>query len=409
MNPFELPGDDPLNYGLLQAGGALMAPGGGFGAAASALGKTVSNERQNQIDAQLKKLLIESRRNGLKLGIDQDDPSSIREWKYFEKLTPEQKKAYLDMKRQNMKLTNFGDVPTVVDLQSNATTPLSTPEAIGTSMRTTAQMKQEGQEVSKAAFDLMKGVDSQGRPMFGTRLQNLPFNPAMSAAGPPARKSGGEQIPDFPAGPEGQRQMKAWLATQAGPVPGMRPMEAGEAGLEAAKTGAKGTAEMYTEMSRAAVDAQEANRALDKISAMIEQGKVTGGPLAKPEVWARNALSEFGIPLNGALDNKNARLSAIASQRLAAKIMKGGRSLTDTDVKLIAQAFPGFDAGVPFDQLPAFIETVRSMNNDSIETWKRHSSRMTPEMRQSFPAFDDGPAKPNAANDLRKKHGLPPL
>jgi hypothetical protein len=60
--------DDPINYGLMQAGGALLTPrarGGGLGAAFGAFGNTVSRERQNQIDADLKRLLIESRKREL--------------------------------------------------------------------------------------------------------------------------------------------------------------------------------------------------------------------------------------------------------------------------------------------------------------------------------------------------------
>jgi hypothetical protein len=166
MNPFELPGDDPLNYGLLQAGGALMAPGGGFGAAASALGKTVSNERQNQIDAQLKKLLIESRRNGLKIGVEEGDPAAWREYQRFIRLSPEEKIVYLNLKRQNEKIYDVGGVATQGNLASGQSRPLTTIDQVSGNRADT----QRAIEIEKALRDLVSGTNPvTNRPEMASR------------------------------------------------------------------------------------------------------------------------------------------------------------------------------------------------------------------------------------------------
>jgi hypothetical protein len=60
--------DESIGYGMLSASQALLTPrhqGGGLGAAFGGFGRTVSRERQNQIDAELKKQAIEARRREL--------------------------------------------------------------------------------------------------------------------------------------------------------------------------------------------------------------------------------------------------------------------------------------------------------------------------------------------------------
>lgn len=101
--------DDPINFGMMQAAQALLTPrarGGGLGAAFGSFGSTVSRERQNQIENQLKKDLIESRRR------DRNDPlkrleglpAKVREVEWYTNVaTPEQRQMYQWALRQSLK------------------------------------------------------------------------------------------------------------------------------------------------------------------------------------------------------------------------------------------------------------------------------------------------------------------
>jgi hypothetical protein len=430
---FDMEGDDPRNYGLLQAGGALLTPqsqGGGLGAATAAFGRTVSAERQNQIDAQLKKLLIESRRRDMQ-DPHSNLPSDVRSTNAYLAGSPEWKAAYEIVTKQN-KIFDVAGIKYTRDANGNVVQLTSTQEA-ALNAEILARAKSFGVESEKARFDTKETVDANRQPTFNTveeilrakgtlpgapRLPNAvtaaPFNPVAHVAGPPGQRPITRTSPaGFPSGvtptsgtdrlrvlqdelanartPEDRAAIQREMAGQGGGLGGPRPASAGAAERAGESAAAKGTSELYNTMAAAAVDAAEGNRALAKVSKIIEQGKITGGPLATPEAAARNVLSEFGISLNKGIDSRNAMVSAVAANRLAAKIMKGGRSLTDTDVALIASAFPSFKSGIPFDQLPEFISMLKEMNDDSINVWKRHSGSMTPEMRRNYPGLiEDG-------------------
>jgi hypothetical protein len=199
-NPFEFNGNDPLNYGMMAAGGALMTPvkqGGGFGPAATTFERTVSAERQNEIDAQLKKLLIETRRSALKSG--EGLPANVRTALWYSSASPEQKKAFEFSVRNNTVKGPNGE--------------LYAKEADGTLRRLTkleetlvekealSSADQWGKEIPKAATDLVTGTNAAtNRPEQITRLDQLQrmglgtvqrpglsaFNPAAAMAGPPA-------------------------------------------------------------------------------------------------------------------------------------------------------------------------------------------------------------------------------
>jgi hypothetical protein len=426
---FDMDAYDPRNFGLLQAGGALLTPqsqGGGLGAAASAFGKTVSTERQNEIDAQLKKLLIESRRRDMS-DPQSNLPSDVRSTNEYVRQTPEWRQAY-ELVTKQAKIFDVAGIKYTRDANGNVVQLTSTQEA-ALNAEILARAKKFGEKSEEVRFTTEETVDSQNKPTTSTieeilrskgalptapRFPNAlsaPFNPVAHVAGPPAQRPtggpAGVPIDGYPATRAGLDQARADLVKD--PIFGnIRPASAGASTRVAESEGAKNISSIYKESYNGALEAASSNRALDKVSKIIEEGKATGGPLAAPEVWARNLLSEFGVPLNNAIDKNNAQLQGVATVRLAEKIIKGGRGLTDHEGNVIAAAFPGWKSGIPLAQLPAFIEMVRSMNNDTINVWKGHKSRMKPSVREEYP--DDEPtAAPGAANDLRKKYGLPPL
>ncbi len=168
--PWDLAGDDPLNYGLLAAGGALLTPerqGGGMGAAVTRFGQTVANQRNIDENQQLTKLKIDAYKRDLKLGIEQGDPASVREWKYFSSLTPEKQQHFLDMKRQNYKYFDVGGVINQGHLGTNqAPQPMATiGEVSGNKAHT-----QRAIEIEKALRDILAGTDPvTNRPVNQTR------------------------------------------------------------------------------------------------------------------------------------------------------------------------------------------------------------------------------------------------
>jgi hypothetical protein len=147
-----------------------------------------------------------------------------------------------------------------------------------------------------------------------------------------------------------------------------------------------------------AADAQRGNNSLARIKGIIAQGGVTSGPIAPAVVTARNILSELNIPLDKGLDDRNARLSAETSTRIAEKLLKGGKAVTDSDIKRIAKAFPGFESGIPAAQLPAFIAQIEAINNERIATFTEMRGNINPEVLKKMPmTFSNTPAAARAA------------
>jgi hypothetical protein len=155
---------------------------------------------------------------------------------------------------------------------------------------------------------------------------------------------------------------------------------------------------------QSATEAQQGNNALARIKGIVAQGGVTGGPLATIEVTARNLASQIGMPVDKVLDKNNAMYSAEASARIAEKIIKGGRALTDSDVARLREAFPGYGSGIPTSQLPAFIAQLETINNERIANYREMRKSVNPALISRMPmTFTDVPgavgktAQPNPA------------
>lgn len=171
----------------------------------------------------------------------------------------------------------------------------------------------------------------------------------------------------------------------------------------------------------AALMADEANQSLGRIKGFLaEGGKVTGGPLAQVEVFARNLAAEYGIPLDRALDRNNARLTAEFTNRIAMQVLSGGRGISNDDRVALEAAFPSFKTGIPAEQLPAFIAQLEAINNAKIASWMRRYNSLSPENRVAYPntfgshrslpagggpTYDD-PEKEQRYQDWKHKQGV---
>jgi hypothetical protein len=114
-------------------------------------------------------------------------PSSVQEWEFFSKLPEDQKRIYLEMKRNpNMQVKDIGMVPTVVAPSNlgTQTMPLSTlPQeaaAAGTIEGAKAGGKIEGQARTEARLDLPK-LEAQSTYMVRL-LDKMEKHPGLSAA-----------------------------------------------------------------------------------------------------------------------------------------------------------------------------------------------------------------------------------
>jgi hypothetical protein len=152
-------------------------------------------------------------------------------------------------------------------------------------------------------------------------------------------------------------------------------------------------AQQFHEAQTGAAEAQQGNNALARIKGIVSQGGVTGGPTANIVVTARNLASQLGMPIDKVLDKNNAAYSAETAARIAEKIIKGGRSLTDSDVARIREAFPGYGSGIPTSQLPAFIAQLETINNERISTFREMRKNVNPALISKMPmTFTDVPA-----------------
>lgn len=156
-------------------------------------------------------------------------------------------------------------------------------------------------------------------------------------------------------------------------------------------------AEEYNNAFKASKDAKEANNALARMKSVLKQGEVTGGPLAKQTVWVRNLASQVGIPIDRALDERNAMFTAEFAGRLANKVLMGGRSITDSDARLIAASFPGFENGISSAQLPAFISMLEAQNNERIKYFDELQKSVNPSVRAQMPMTFNNPNTVGAA------------
>jgi len=151
-------------------------------------------------------------------------------------------------------------------------------------------------------------------------------------------------------------------------------------------------AQQFSEAQASATEAQQGNNALTRIEGIISQGGVTGGPLATPVVTARNIASQLGMPIDKVLDKNNSMYTAEASARIAEKIIKGGRALTDSDVARLREAFPGYGSGIPTSQLPAFIAQLKAINNERISNFTELRKQVPQEYLNKMPiTFTDTP------------------
>ena len=180
--------DDPRTMATLNMAAGLLAGGGPsrnptnlgmglLGGLQQYQAVMAADDRKKLQDAQIEKLKAEALRHEALAakGINPDDPSSIREWREFQAMTPEQQQQYLNMKRQMFQVTDIGGVPTVVGRGPGmAQTPLSSLGGEMFGQGAIAGAKTQAQEAAKAALDPMPYFDPKlGRVMVRPRLDAM--------------------------------------------------------------------------------------------------------------------------------------------------------------------------------------------------------------------------------------------
>lgn len=99
-------------------------------------------------------------------------PSSVQEWEFYQGLSPEQKKLYLEMKRNpNMSVEKVGGVPTVVapSVTGTTTTPLSSLPAEASAAETIKGSEAEGSAEGKARGEVTGGIITKGSNAISTK------------------------------------------------------------------------------------------------------------------------------------------------------------------------------------------------------------------------------------------------
>jgi hypothetical protein len=99
-------------------------------------------------------------------------PSSVQEWEFYSSLPPDQKKLYLEMKRNpNMFVKDVGQVPTVIapSVSGTTTTPLSTLQNESTSASAIKQAEASGGALGKAQGDIAGGIQTKGSDAKGAQ------------------------------------------------------------------------------------------------------------------------------------------------------------------------------------------------------------------------------------------------
>jgi hypothetical protein len=207
----------------------------------------------------------------------------------------------------------------------------------------------------------------------------------------------GEEWEDIGVNPRGQtmqrnKKTKELRAVGQGPLIGSISVGGGSNENKFVTKLEELQAQEFHAAQQSATEAQQGNNALARIKGIVAQGGVTGGPLAPIEVTARNLAAQLGMPLDKVIDKNNAMYSAEASARIAEKIIKGGRALTDTDVARLREAFPGYGSGIPTSQLPAFIAQLETINNERIANYREMRKSINPALISKMPmTFTDVP------------------
>lgn len=93
-------------------------------------------------------------------------PSSVQEWEFYNALPEDQKRLYLEMKRNpNWKVDKVNEVPTVIQGKPGGgvqTTPLSTLPDVAASVETVKQAENRGGTVGKTQGDIAGGIMTKG-------------------------------------------------------------------------------------------------------------------------------------------------------------------------------------------------------------------------------------------------------
>jgi len=119
-------------------------------------------ERQYK-EAQIAKLKREAANGG-------EQPSNVREWQYFQSLSPEQKQQYLTMKRAEKWLdtgTQF--------VSPSPGNPQGTPRTVDKNVAEEQRLKQSGEAAGKAAADLPRALAAGDRMM--EQIQGVQSDP----------------------------------------------------------------------------------------------------------------------------------------------------------------------------------------------------------------------------------------
>lgn len=209
--------DDPKTQAILALGAGLLSGRGNFGqvvgqAIPGAVGAyqmgqdRIAQNRQRQMQeemqrAQIAKLQADAARMAQMRasGIDPEDPADIRSARMFMQMTPEEQRQALTWKRADNVIRDINGVATRASLSGlGPQTPLTTLSQEASAQATIAGAKQRAQEVERARYDLVEGVDpASGRLTFAPRLSMVP------GARPPGLPSPNAQIaaPTVPGAP----------------------------------------------------------------------------------------------------------------------------------------------------------------------------------------------------------------
>lgn len=118
----------------------------------------------------------------LQRGNQQQAPSNVQEWQYFNSLSPEDQQRFLAMKRSGQ-MFDVGGVPNVLT-PSGSTTPLATPEDVarnrGQQAAATAAGTEQGKAVAQAQINLPQVV-ANGEQMLA-QLEALKTHPGLPYA-----------------------------------------------------------------------------------------------------------------------------------------------------------------------------------------------------------------------------------
>lgn len=151
-------------------------------------------------------------------------PSALQEWEAFQKMTPEQQKQYLNMKRQPAapQLSIINGVPTLVDRINNTTAPLSNLESEAAAQGTLAAGKAAGQ----ARGEALGGQEKKGIQA-GSTLATLDLaEPLIDAATGSLAGAGADKLAAvFGEAPKGAQAIAQLKVLQANLMTSMPRME----------------------------------------------------------------------------------------------------------------------------------------------------------------------------------------